>query len=112
MKTIIERTAEAAGFTFDLSLTWIDTYGDRWTWTGDTDESGMAVMQRSEGSPRRLSYVYWTFGPLIPAPHPVTYADRRAALTATSCTAPDEQDEKATPLTLAGLLGRLRRRSA
>jgi hypothetical protein len=112
VKTIaIQRTAEAAGFTFDLGLTWIDANGARWIWTGETDETGMALIQTGEDTPERLSHVYWTFGPLIPAPHPVTYADRYAALTAPSCA---EQDEKPTPtpLTFAGLLGRLRGRSA
>lgn len=111
MKTIIiKRTAVAAGCEFDLSREWIDTYGVRWTWTGETDESGMALMQTGDDTPERLSHVYWTFGPLIPAPRPVTHADRYAALATPSCADPDMPAP--TPLTFAGLLARLRGRSA
>lgn len=108
--TTIKATAYAAGCEFDLSRMWIDTYGARWTWTGETDETGMALMQTGEDTPERLSHVYWTFGPLIPAPRPVTYADRYAVLTAPSCAGQDEKPTP-TPLTFAGLLGRLRGRS-
>ncbi|MFJ8863654.1 phiSA1p31-related protein [Streptomyces sp. NPDC102451] len=112
--TIPEKLGEVAGFAFDLTLTWIDTYGCRWTWTGETDTVGMPLMQTGDDSPERLSQVYWTYGPLIAAPRPVTGADRRAALTAPTCTAGDEKDEKETPTprAFAALLGRLRGRSA
>lgn len=105
----IKPTATAAGCEFDLSLTWIDTYGARWTWTGETDDTGMALMQTGDDTPQTLNHVYWWSGPLIPAPRPVTVADRHAWLTAPACT---EQDETPTPLTFAGMLGRLRGRSA
>ncbi|MEV3995773.1 phiSA1p31-related protein [Streptomyces halstedii] len=112
--TIPEKAAVAAGFTFDLTRTWIDTYGSRWTWTGETDSTGMALMKTGDDTPARLSHVYWTYGPLIAAPLPVTAADRYAVLTAPTCTTTGRQDSTptATPLTFAGILGRIRGRSA
>ncbi|MER5892360.1 phiSA1p31-related protein [Streptomyces sp. NPDC001876] len=77
-----EKAGVAAGFEFDLSLTWIDTYGARWTWTGETDSTGMALMQTGDDTPERLSNVYWTYGPLIPVPVKITPAVRRAVLAA------------------------------
>lgn len=107
---------------FDLTRTWIDVYGARWEWTGhwqptllrDGTTSSEPLMQCGEDTPMGLSLVYETYGPLIPAPRPVTAADRYAVLAAPLCAHGDEQDAKttATPLTLAGLLGRLRGRSA
>lgn len=111
MTTItISPTAYAAGFEFDLDRVWIDTYGARWTWTGETDEAGMALMQTGDDTPQTLSHVYWWSGPLIPEPRPVTHADRYAVLATPLCAEPDPSTP--TPLTFAGLLGRLRGRSA
>ncbi|MFD8437412.1 phiSA1p31-related protein [Streptomyces microflavus] len=85
----------------DLTLTQIDVYGSHWTFTGATTATGEPLMQRSDDTPLPLSEVYATYGPLIPAPRPVTRADAYTVLTA--CPAP-------TPRTFAALLGRLRRR--
>ncbi|MEU8704166.1 phiSA1p31-related protein [Streptomyces sp. NPDC048565] len=114
ISTEIKATAEAAGCTFDLALTWIDADGSRWAWTGETDTTGMPLMQTEGHTPERLSQVYWMYGPLIAAPRPVTVAERRAALMAPICTSGDEQGEKATPTprAFAALLGQLRGRSA
>lgn len=114
--TTIATTAEAAGFEFDLSLTWIDVYGCRWTWTGESDTTGMALMQTGDGTPQRLSHVYWTSGPLRPASRLVTHADRLAAVTVPACTVAEakSQEPKPTPLTFARITNRsrLRGRSA
>lgn len=114
MTTItVKPTAYAAGFEFDLALTWIDTYGARWTWTGETDETGMALMQTGDDTPQTLSHVYWWFGPLAAAPRPVTHADRLTAVTTPACAAADSDDQeqpKPTPLTFARLANRLRLR--
>ncbi|WP_329615046.1 phiSA1p31-related protein [Streptomyces brevispora] len=112
--TITENpAAAAAGFMYDLSLTWIDVYGCRWTWTGERDATGMALMQTGTDAPERLSHVYWMSGPLTPASRPVTNADRYAAFTALPCTGPAEHDKPtSTSHTLAGVLERLRGRSA
>ncbi|MGW2591988.1 phiSA1p31-related protein [Streptomyces sp. NPDC001515] len=110
---IIPAIVEAAGITYDLSHDLIDVYGCRWTWTGGTDSTGMALMRTGDDPAQRLTYVYWTYGPLIPAPRPITYADRYAALTAPSCAAPAEPaTAEPTPLTFAGLLARLRGRTS
>lgn len=102
------QTAEAAGLSFDLSLTWIDVDGSRWIWTGETDHTGMALMQTGKNAPERLSQVYWTYGPLTPALPPVTPADLRDVFNV--CPAQDETWP--TPRTVAVVLQRLRRRSA
>lgn len=109
--TIPEKVGVAAGFTFDLSRTWIDVYGTRWEWTGTTDSTGQALMRHGGGTPERLSHVYWTFGPLIAAPRPVTVAEQRAVLTAPACTSQAEEPKPVpTPRTLFGALGRRRGR--
>lgn len=112
--TVPEKVGIAAGFEFDLSREWVDVYGARWSWTGESDATGMPMMRTREDAPERLSQVYWTYGPLIPAPRPVTAADRFAALTAPTCItgAKRVKQATATPRTMAGLLGRLRGRSA
>ncbi|MFJ3282486.1 phiSA1p31-related protein [Streptomyces halstedii] len=110
----IPETSTYGGFTVDLDRTQIDVLRTRWTWTGDLDHTGMPLMKDRDGSrPQRLSHVYEMLGPLIPAPLPVTAADRYAVLTAPTCTTTGRQDSTpATPLTFAGLLGRLRRRAS
>ncbi|MFS0695861.1 phiSA1p31-related protein [Streptomyces nitrosporeus] len=105
----IPRTAQAAGITYDLDRDLIDVYGARWTWTGTTDTDGTPFVQTGDDTPQRLTHVYWTDGPLIPAPLPVTYADRHAAFTTPACAA---TVSSATPHTVAALLGRFRRRAA
>ena len=95
------------GTEFDLSRTWIDVYGARWDWTGLTASDGEPLMQHGADAPMALSLVYWTYGPLIPAPRPVTPAERYAAITACPTKA-----ETPTPRTVAVFLKRLRRRSA
>lgn len=103
MKTVVipEKAGVAAGFEFDLSLTWIDSYGARWKWTGKNDSTGMALMQTGDDTPERLSHVYWTYGPLIDEPGPVTAAVQRAVLAAQVKPSP-------TPVTFAAILKRLR----
>lgn len=98
--TIPEKVGVAAGFRFDLSLTWIDTGGARWTWTGETDHTGMAMMRTGDDTPERLSHVYWWSGPLVPAPREITAAERHAAIAA----------PVPTPRTVAGILRRRRGR--
>lgn len=106
--TTIPATAEAAGAVFDLSREWIDVYGCRWAWTGGTDHDGMALMQTGSDTPQRLSHVYWTSGPLIPAPAPISHADRVAAVEVPACAAADAKllEPTPTPLTLARVVGR------
>lgn len=97
------------GTEFDLSRTWIDVYGGRWDWTGLTAGDGEPLMQHGTHQPMALSLVYWTYGPLIPAPRAVTQAERYAAITA----CPAEAETPApTPRTFAVILNRLRRRPA
>ncbi|MFS0694335.1 phiSA1p31-related protein [Streptomyces nitrosporeus] len=104
----IPPTLEAAGITYDLTRDLIDVYGTRWTWTGTTDTDGTPLVRTGDDPAQRLTHVYWTAGPLIQAPAPVTHADRHAAFTTPVCaTVPS-----ATPRTVAALLGRLRRRAA
>lgn len=106
-------TADAVGFTFDLSRTWIDVYGSRWAWTDERDSDGMPLMQRDGDAPERLAHVCMTYGPLIPVPLPPTAAEVRAALTAPACSSETEGSVPVvTPRTLARLLGRLRGRPA
>lgn len=116
MTTTFE-TLSAGKVELDLDRAQHDVFGHRWTWTGTTDETGMAMMETGDDTDLpaalRLSFVYEMFGPLIPAPRPVTAADRRAALTTPICTSPSQQAAPVpTPRTVAGLLGRLRGRSA
>lgn len=96
----------------DLTRTQIDVYGARWDFTGATTETGEPLMQRDDDAPMPLSEVYATYGPLIPAPAPITYADRRAAFTACPVEPTTEEKQPApTPSTFATLLGRLSRRT-
>lgn len=109
----IKPTDYAAGFDFALERDWIDTYGARWTWTGETDSTGMALMQTGDDTPQTLNHVYWWFGPLAPAPRPVTHADRLAAVTPPVCAAASgdgQEQPKPTPLTFARIANRLRLR--
>lgn len=108
----IKATAEAAGLVFDLSLTWIDVYGCRWSWTGGTDHDGMALMQTGSDTPQRLSHVYWTSGPLTPALARVTHTEALAAVTVPACTVAEAkgQEPKPTPLAFARIANRLRLR--
>ncbi|MFG2589090.1 phiSA1p31-related protein [Streptomyces sp. NPDC048438] len=117
MTTTTFETLSAGQVDLDLDRAQDDVFGHRWTWTGVMDETGMAMMETGDDTDLpatlRLSFVYEMFGPLIPAPRPVTAADRRAALTRPACTTPSHQAEPVpTPRTFAGLLGRLRGRSA
>ncbi|WP_405549745.1 phiSA1p31-related protein [Streptomyces microflavus] len=89
------------GVEIDLTRTQIDVLGSRWDFTGSLTATGEPLMQCGLDFPMPLSEVYATYGPLIPAPRPVTRADAYAVLNA--CPAP-------TPRTFAALLGRLRRR--
>ncbi|MFE3400750.1 phiSA1p31-related protein [Streptomyces anulatus] len=99
------------GVEVDLTRTQIDVYGGRWTWTGISTETGEPLMQCGDGASMPLSEVYATYGPLIPAPAPITHADRLAAFTA--CPAePTTEETEPSPSTFAALLGRLRRRAA
>ncbi|MFJ2701847.1 phiSA1p31-related protein [Streptomyces sp. NPDC087428] len=112
MTTTIPATAEAAGLVFDLSLTWIDAYGCRWTWTGERDITGTALMQTGDDTPQRLSHVYLTSGPLAPAPRPVTKAEALAAIATPVCAAAEARAEEPTPtpLAFARVVARLRLR--
>lgn len=111
-----------AGTEFDLTRTWVDVYRARWTWTGswqltmhpDGAVADEPLMQRKDDPPMVLSLVYWTYGPLIPAPRRVTSAEVRAAITACPSPAPAQDDARPTPRTFALVLQRLRprRRSA
>ncbi|WP_433406913.1 phiSA1p31-related protein [Streptomyces sp. CA-146814] len=98
------------GVVIDLTRTQIDVIGGEWEFTGDTTQTGEPLMLSGDTGPFPLSYVYVTYGPLIPAPRPVTHADVYAALTA--CPAGADEEKKPTPRTFAALLGRLRRRAA
>lgn len=87
MTTLPMTTWVHDGFTFDLTHAWIDCFGNRWEWTGETDAAGPLMLAVTEHpdckrSPLPLAEVYATFGPLIPAPRDVTHAERLAALTA------------------------------
>jgi hypothetical protein len=73
------------GFTFDLTRAWHDVFGHRWEWTGETTADGplmRAVTDRPDltRTVMPLSEVYVMFGPLTPAPAPLTAADVRAIL--------------------------------
>lgn len=97
----------------DLTRTQIDVYGGRWDFTGTHTETGEPLMRHGDDAPLPLSEVYATYGPLIPAPAPITHADRHAAFTACPAESTTEDKQPApTPSTFAALLGRMRRRAA
>ncbi|MFJ8844303.1 phiSA1p31-related protein [Streptomyces cyaneofuscatus] len=113
MTTIPLATWRLDGVEIDLTRTQIDVLGGRWDFTGSTTATGEPLMRSGDDAPMPLSEVYATYGPLIPAPRPVTHADVYAVLTA--CPAEDATKEKEpapSPRSLAVLLGRLRRRSS
>ncbi|MEV5678553.1 phiSA1p31-related protein [Streptomyces sp. NPDC052179] len=97
------------GVEIDLTRTQIDVDGGRWDWTGTSTETGEPLMRCGDDAPLPLSEVYATYGPLIPAPAPITHADRYAAYAA--CPAETTAKEKRTPSTFAVLLGGLSRRT-
>ncbi|MCX4676748.1 phiSA1p31-related protein [Streptomyces sp. NBC_01433] len=97
------------GVEIDLTRTQIDVDGGRWVWTGASTEAGEPLMRCGDDGPLPLSEVYATYGPLIPAPAPITHADRYAAYTA--CPAETTAKEKRTPSTFAAFLGGLSRRT-
>lgn len=69
------------GVTIDLTRDQIDVYGARWTWTGlVTTDRHVPLMQSGTDTPLPLDEVYATYGPLIPAPAPLTAAAVRAVL--------------------------------
>ncbi|MFC9247788.1 phiSA1p31-related protein [Streptomyces sp. NPDC057136] len=118
MTTTPQTTWVLDGTVFDLTRTWIDVYGARWTWIGSWEPvvgpGGASVdeplMQRGEDTPMVLSLVYSIYGPLIPEPRPATSAELRSAITA--CHGPALAQQQPTPRTFAVFLQRLRRRSA
>ncbi|MGW0545267.1 phiSA1p31-related protein [Streptomyces griseoincarnatus] len=114
MTTHLLTTWRLDGVEIDLTRTQIDVLGGRWDFTGTTTEAGEPLMQCGGDTPMPLSEVYDTYGPLIPAPRPVTHADAHAVLTA--CPAEDTTKEKEppapSPTTFAILLERLRRRTS
>jgi hypothetical protein len=74
------------GFTFDLTRAWLDVFGHRWEWTGETAADGEPLMRSLTDHPDlsrtvlQLSEVYVMFGPLTPAPAPITSDAVRAVL--------------------------------
>jgi hypothetical protein len=82
-------TYDLDGVTIDLTRVQIDVYGARWTWTGlVTPDRHVPLMQSGTDTPLPLDDVYATYGPLIPAPAPLTSAVLRAVL---APEAPDPQ---------------------
>lgn len=115
--TIPEESGMGSGVTIDLSRVQGDVLGWYWTWTGVMDEHGMPLMHtESDAADLRLCFLYDLFGPLIPAPRPVTAEERYTVLAAPACTGPTPAAQgvkvRPTPRVMAGLLGRLRGRSA
>lgn len=110
-------TWQIDGNTFDLTRAWIDVIGGWWEWTGLTTDAGEPLMQSGTDTPLPLPEVYWTYGPLSPAPRPITPAVRRAAITAPLVAAPAAAEPVSKPTTiptpsvLAVVLQRLRGRS-
>lgn len=69
------------GVTIDLTRVQIDVYGAHWTWTGlVTPDRHVPLMQSGTDTPLPLDEVYATYGPLIPAPAPLTAAAVRTVL--------------------------------
>jgi hypothetical protein len=69
------------GTTIDLTREQVDVYGARWIWTGlVTPDRHVPLMQSGTDTPLPLDEVYATYGPLIPAPAPLTAAAVRAVL--------------------------------
>jgi hypothetical protein len=84
-------TYDLDGVTIDLTRVQIDVYGARWTWTGlVTPDRHVPLMQSGTDTPLPLDDVYATYGPLIPAPAPLTSAVLRAVL------APEAPDPQCT----------------
>ncbi|MGW1813318.1 phiSA1p31-related protein [Streptomyces sp. NPDC002125] len=113
--TIPEDSGIGTGVTIDLDRAQADVFGWHWKWTGAVDGTGMPLMHTEhDAADLRLCFLYELFGPLVPAPGPVTAEERHAVLAAPVCTGPVSQSVKTvpTPRTFAGLLGRLRGRSA
>ncbi|MER7696205.1 phiSA1p31-related protein [Streptomyces sp. NPDC096095] len=99
------------GVEIDLTRTQLDVDGGRWDWTGTTTETGEPLMRCGDTAPLPLSEVYATYGPLIPAPRPVTHADRLAAYTACPAVLPTKERQP-RPLAFAALPSHLSRKAA
>ncbi|MFJ9979650.1 phiSA1p31-related protein [Streptomyces cyaneofuscatus] len=100
------------GIEIDLTRTHTDMFDGAWNYVGVNTTAGEPLMQRDGRLPIPLSAVYATYGPLIPAPRPVTHDDAHAVLTACPAEDTTEEKEPPSPTTFAVLLSRLRGRSS
>lgn len=72
------------GIEFDLALTYADTTGVEWVWTGEQAD-GVPLMAQKQapggcGTPWKLTDLYWELGPLIKVHDRPSPADFRAAI--------------------------------
>ncbi|MEV5619463.1 phiSA1p31-related protein [Streptomyces bacillaris] len=72
------------GIEFDLTLTYADTTGVEWNWTGEQAD-GVPLMAQKEAppgcdTPWKFTDLYWELGPLIAISSRPTVAQYRAAV--------------------------------
>ncbi|MBH0242076.1 phiSA1p31-related protein [Streptomyces cavourensis] len=72
------------GIEFDLTLTYADTTGVEWNWTGE-QINGVPLMAQKEAppgcdTPWKFTDLYWELGPLIAISSRPTVAQYRAAV--------------------------------
>lgn len=72
------------GIEFDLTLTYADTTGVEWNWTGEQAD-GVPLMAQKEAppgcdTPWKFTDLYWELGPLIAISPRPTVAQYRAAV--------------------------------
>ncbi|MFL3869182.1 phiSA1p31-related protein [Streptomyces griseobrunneus] len=72
------------GIEFDLTLTYADTTGVEWNWTGE-QINGVPLMAQKQAppgcdTPWKLTDLYWELGPLIAISSRPTVAQYRAAV--------------------------------